>query len=57
MAEDEITVKLTPKQWTMINFCVEYITANERDFDSDDEETLKEIADIFEAEYVEMEDE
>lgn len=54
MTKEEIVVKLTPKQWTMVNICVEYISANEREFDSDDEKTLKEVAKIFGAEYVEI---
>ena len=39
----------------MINSCIEYISANEREYDTDNEKTLKEVAEIFGAEYVEME--
>lgn len=47
-----ITVELTEEEFAMVNFCVEYITANERSFDMDDEKTLKSIAKKFGAEYI-----
>lgn len=46
-----INVSLTEKQFDMISNCVEHISAYEREFDDEDEQTLKEVAGIFRAEY------
>lgn len=49
---EEITVKLTDEEFSMVQYCIEFITANERSFDKDDEQILKSIANKFEAEYI-----
>ena len=54
MNKDKITVELTKEQFSMISGCIEYISANEREYSDNDEKTLKEVADIFGAEYVEI---
>ena len=47
-------VKLTAKQYAMVSECVERVSANEREFDKDSEETLKEVAEKFKADYKEL---
>lgn len=51
MESDKITVELTSEEFAWVNYCVEFITANERSFDMDDEKILKSIAKKFDAEY------
>ena len=51
MALYKIGVELTEEEFAMINYCIEFITANERSFDMNDEKILKSIADKFGAEY------
>lgn len=52
--EEKITITLTDKQFSMISDCIEHISAYEREFDEEGEQTLKEVADIFGAEYNEI---
>lgn len=47
-------VKLTAKQYVMVSECIERVSANEREFDKDSEETLKEAAEKFKANYKEL---
>lgn len=47
-------VKLTAKQYAMVSECIERVSANEREFDKDSEETLKEVAEKFKADYKEL---
>jgi intein-encoded DNA endonuclease-like protein len=49
----EIDVKLTEEEFRMVQYCIEFISANQRDFDEDGEKALKSIAEKFNAEYVE----
>ena len=49
----EIDVKLTEEEFRMLQYCIEFISANQRDFDEDGEKVLKSIAEKFNAEYVE----
>ena len=51
MKSDKITVELTSEEFAWVNYCVEFITANERSFDMNDEKILKSIAHKFGAEY------
>ena len=53
MKSDKITVELTSEEYSMIQYCIEYISANERNFDEDGEKVLKSIADKFNSEYIE----
>ena len=53
MNEENFTVELTPKEFAMVTECIEYISANERRFDEENENILKSIADKFHAEYYE----
>lgn len=52
--KEKITITLTDKQFSMISDCIEHISAYEREFDEEGEQTLKEVADIFGAEYNEI---
>lgn len=45
------TIELTPDQFTTVQSCVEFISASERDFSEYAEQLLKEVAEIFNAEY------
>ena len=47
-------VKLTAKQYAMVSDCIERVSANEREFDKDSEEILKEVAEKFKADYKEL---
>lgn len=49
----EIDVKLTEEEFEMIQYCIEFISANQREFDEDGEKVLKSIAEKFNAEYLE----
>lgn len=49
----EIDIKLTDEEFKMVQYCIEFISANQRDFDEDGEKALKSIAEKFNAEYVE----
>ena len=49
----EIDIKLTEEEFGMIQYCIEFISANQRDFDEDGEKALKSIAEKFNAEYIE----
>ena len=49
----EIDVKLTEEEFGMIQYCIEFISANQREFDKDGEKALKSIAEKFNAEYIE----
>ena len=49
----EIDVKLTEEEFRMLQYCIEFISVNQRDFDEDGEKVLKSIAEKFNAEYVE----
>ena len=50
-------VKLTAKQYAMVSDCIERVSANEREFDKDSEEILKEVAEKFKADYKELNNE
>ena len=45
-------VELTPAQFLMVQYCIESISANERRFSEESEKSLKEISEIFNAEYI-----
>ena len=47
-----LTVELTKEEFAMVNYCVEHISANERNFDVDGEKVLESIARKFNAEYI-----
>lgn len=47
-------VKLTSKQYSMVSECIERVSANEREFDTDSEQTLKDVAEKFNADYMEL---
>ena len=49
----EIDVKLTEEEFGMAQYCIEFISANQRDFNEDGEKALKSIAEKFNAEYIE----
>lgn len=49
----EIEIKLTEEEFRMVQYCIEFISAEQRDFDEDGEKALKSIAEKFNAEYVE----
>ena len=49
----EIDIKLTEEEFRMVQYCIEFISAEQRDFDEDGEKALKSIAEKFNAEYVE----
>lgn len=51
MESDKIIIELTSEEFAWINYCIEFITANERSFDMEDEKILKSIAKKFDAEY------
>lgn len=51
---EEQEVKLTAKQYAMVSECIERVSANEREFDTDSEQTLKEVAEKFNADYMEL---
>lgn len=46
-------VKLTEEEFRMVQYCIEFISANQRDFDEDGEKALKSITEKFNAEYIE----
>ena len=48
----EIDIKLTEEEFGMVQYCIEFISANQRNFDEDGEKALKSIAEKFNAEYV-----
>jgi intein-encoded DNA endonuclease-like protein len=48
-----IDVKLTEEEFKMVQYCIEFISANQRDFNEDGEKALKSIAEKFNAEYIE----
>lgn len=37
----EIDVKLTEEEFGMVQYCIEFISANQRDFDEDGEKSIK----------------
>ena len=45
-------ITLTDKQFYMVSNCIEHISTCERNYNKEDEQLLKEIAEIFRAEYV-----
>lgn len=47
-----MVITLTDKQFCMVSNCIEHITSCERNYNKEDEQLLKEIAEIFQAEYV-----
>ena len=47
----EIDIKLT-EEFRMVQYCIEFISANQRDFNENGEKLLKSIAEKFNAEYV-----
>jgi hypothetical protein len=49
-----ITIELTDKQYNMVSECIERVSANEREFDTDSEQTLKEVAEKFNSDYMEL---
>ena len=49
----EIDLKLTEEEFRMVQYCIEFISANQRDFNENGEKLLKSIAEKFNAEYVE----
>lgn len=49
----EIDIKLTEEEFRMVQYCIEFISAEERNFDENGEKALKSIAEKFNAEYVE----
>ena len=49
-----LEVKLTVKQYAMVSECIERVSVNEREFDKGSEETLKEVAEKFKADYKEL---
>lgn len=49
----EIDVKLTEEEFGMVQYCIEFISANQRDFDENGEKSLKSIAEKFNVEYIE----
>ena len=48
----EIDIKLTEEEFRMVQYCIEFISANQRDFNENGEKLLKSIAEKFNAEYV-----
>ena len=40
----EINIKLIEEEFRMVQYCIEFISAEERDFDEDGEKALKSIA-------------
>ena len=48
----EIDLKLTEEEFRMVQYCIEFISAEERNFDENGEKLLKSIAEKFNAEYV-----
>ena len=48
----EIDLKLTEEEFRMVQYCIEFISSEERNFDEDGEKALKSIAEKFNAEYV-----
>ena len=48
-----IDIKLTEEEFRMVQYCIEFISAEERDFDKKKKKALKSIAEKFNAEYVE----
>ena len=51
-----IDIKLTAKQYALVSELIERVSANERDFDKDSEQTLKEVAEKFNSEYINFEE-
>ena len=39
-----IDIKLTEEEFRMVQYCIEFISAEERDFDKDGEKAIKSIA-------------
>lgn len=52
--QDVFEVELITKQYAMVSECIERVSAHEREFDTDSEGTLKEVAEKFKAEYKEL---
>ena len=52
MASKKNIIELTDEEFGWVQYCIEFITANERSFDKDEEKTLKSIAKKFSAEYI-----
>jgi len=46
-------VKLTNEQFIMVQSCIEFISTNKRIYSKEKEKTLKEVAEIFNAKYIE----
>lgn len=47
-----LTVELTEEEFRMVHYCIEFISANQRNFDEDGEKALKSISQKFDAEYI-----
>lgn len=47
----EIDLKLTEEEFRMVQYCIEFISSEERNFDEDGEKALKSIAEKFNTEY------
>ena len=45
-------IKLTAKQYALVSELIERVSANEREFDEVSEQTLKEVAEKFNSEYI-----
>ena len=54
--EKKTTFEFTEKQWCMVAQCIGHISAYQREHDDEDEQTLKEVAKIFGAEFVPQEE-
>ena len=51
-----MTIELTEEQFSMVSTCVENLSTDyDREFEPEDEKTLKEVAEIFKADYEEIE--
>jgi hypothetical protein len=49
-----MTIELTEEQFSMVSTCVENLSTDcDREFEPEDEKTLKEVAEIFKADYEE----
>lgn len=51
-----IDIKLTAKQYSLVSELIERVSANERNFDKDSEQILKEVAEKFNSEYINIEE-
>ena len=52
MASEKNIIELTDEEFGWVQYCIEFITANERSFDQDEEKMLESIAKKFRAEYI-----